>query len=115
MEIKGQNCIEARSSPHAFHSPLMEPILGMFKMMADMISFKTPTLPVISKVIGRRVLEEPHPFLVRLTKLGRYSPHFQANVDYDAIVLKVVNISGQHQFVKETAPKMNTQINPSTK
>jgi acyl transferase domain-containing protein len=40
---------------HAFHSPLMEPILGMFEMMAGMISFKASTLPVISKVSGRRV------------------------------------------------------------
>jgi epothilone polyketide synthase D len=40
---------------HAFHSPMMEPILPMFEMMAGMISFKTPTLPIVSNVTGQLV------------------------------------------------------------
>ena len=37
---------------HAFHSPLMEPMLNEFKQIAREISFSTPTIPVISNVSG---------------------------------------------------------------
>jgi len=38
---------------HAFHSPLMDPILKPFEEKASQIHFKTPRIPVISNLTGR--------------------------------------------------------------
>ncbi len=38
---------------HAFHSPLMEPILDEFEQFAAGIEFKKPGIPIVSNVTGR--------------------------------------------------------------
>ncbi|QDP80092.1 SDR family NAD(P)-dependent oxidoreductase [Nocardia otitidiscaviarum] len=40
---------------HAFHSPLMDPILSEFRRTVAGLSFSPPTLPMISTVTGERV------------------------------------------------------------
>ncbi|GFJ85375.1 hypothetical protein Phou_095550 [Phytohabitans houttuyneae] len=39
---------------HAFHSPLMEPALDELRWVADVLAYRTPGLPLVSTVTGKR-------------------------------------------------------------
>ncbi|QSB16037.1 SDR family NAD(P)-dependent oxidoreductase [Natronosporangium hydrolyticum] len=54
FEQSGRPTIRLRVS-HAFHSPLMEPMLEQFRAVAEGISYHPPRLPVISTVTGEPV------------------------------------------------------------
>lgn len=43
---------------HAFHSPLMEPILAAFAVVAQSVQFQLPTLPFISNLSGKQAGSE---------------------------------------------------------
>ncbi len=51
LSAKGVSATQLSVS-HAFHSPLMEPMLNEFRQIAREISFSTPVIPVISNVTG---------------------------------------------------------------
>jgi malonyl CoA-acyl carrier protein transacylase/SAM-dependent methyltransferase len=43
---------------HAFHSPLMEPMLADFAAIARQVTFATPQIPLVSNLTGQQVGEE---------------------------------------------------------
>ncbi|HXA52886.1 MAG TPA: type I polyketide synthase, partial [Candidatus Acidoferrum sp.] len=53
LEREGIRAIPLNVS-HAFHSPLMEPMLDEFERIASRVRFRTPQIPLISNLTGAR-------------------------------------------------------------
>ncbi|MGF1512617.1 MAG: aminotransferase class I/II-fold pyridoxal phosphate-dependent enzyme [Elainellaceae cyanobacterium] len=86
LETKGLDCRPLRVS-HAFHSPLMEPMLSAFRQVAESVRFHPPALPFFSTLTGELVtseiatpdywvrhVREPVRFLEAMTALYHQTP-----------------------------------------
>jgi malonyl CoA-acyl carrier protein transacylase len=57
LEASGMTVIKLNVS-HAFHSPLMEPILEEFRKVASEVAFSRPSLEIVSNVTGKLATAE---------------------------------------------------------
>ncbi len=75
--LDAQNIRHVRLSvSHAFHSPLMDPILDTFEAVASMVDFSQPRIPIVSNVTG--TLAEAH----QLTTASYWREHIRSEVRF---------------------------------
>ncbi len=75
FRAQGRKTSELRVS-HAFHSPLMEPMLAEFREVLEVVEFSPPSIPVISNVTGRQATPE------ELTSPGYWLYHVRRAVRF---------------------------------
>ncbi|MFN6465924.1 MAG: beta-ketoacyl synthase N-terminal-like domain-containing protein [Nostoc sp. DedVER02] len=95
LDSKGIKTKELNVS-HAFHSPLMEPMLAEFETIAKQVTYHSPAIPLISNVTGHKADES-------ITQAQYWLRHIQEPVKF-AHSLKTLDELGYQVFV-EIGPK----------
>ncbi len=81
---------------HAFHSPLMDPILNEFEEFAEGIEYKQPRIPIVSNLTGQLMTEAP---------TARYwRDHLRGAVRFAYCVQRVAESGAIHWIESGPAP-----------
>ncbi|KAB8320091.1 hybrid non-ribosomal peptide synthetase/type I polyketide synthase [Tolypothrix campylonemoides VB511288] len=81
---------------HAFHSPLMEPMLAEFRQVAATVTYAAPQIDIISNVTGKRLTAES-------INSEYWCHHLRSRVEF-AKSLQTLHAAGYNLFV-EIGPK----------
>ncbi|MFF4648230.1 type I polyketide synthase, partial [Streptomyces sp. NPDC001389] len=102
-ELSGELAAEGRrtkalSVSHAFHSPLMDPMLDAFRELVEAVPVAAPSLPVVSTVTGRRLtaaeLGDPEYWVGQVRAAVRFADAVQYLADAGASVFVEVGPGG---------------------
>lgn len=96
LESSGIRCHRLRVS-HAFHSPLMEPMLADFRAVANEVSFHPPRRPLVSNLTGGLVSAE------EVATAEYWCRHVRSPVEFKTGVGALVDLGCNH-FI-ELGPK----------
>lgn len=66
---------------HAFHSPLMEPMLDVFEQQASQIPLQSPRIPIVSNLTGKFLLPEDIPDANYWRRHSRNPVRFMAGIN----------------------------------
>ncbi|MFD0417099.1 type I polyketide synthase [Streptomyces sp. NPDC127108] len=95
-DLAGQLRAEGRKTrwlkvSHAFHSPLMAPMLDEFRQIARSLAYQDPTLPVVSNVTGRLAtadeLKDPEYWVRHVREAVRFHDGLGALTDFGVTTL----------------------------
>jgi amino acid adenylation domain-containing protein len=83
---------------HAFHSHMMDPIVGPFEEVVKSVPLSIPTIPIISTVTGEWMLDS------EATDPGYWARHLREPVQFSAAAAKLTNME-EAAVVLEAGPK----------
>jgi len=95
LEADGLACRPLHTS-HAFHSPMMEPILGPFAERFSQVELSAPSIPVVSNVTGTWLTEE------EATDPGYWARHIRGTVRFAAGVGEL--LADESRLLLEVGP-----------
>ncbi|MFE2175209.1 type I polyketide synthase, partial [Kitasatospora sp. NPDC059462] len=109
LEVAG--LLEGRRSKrlavsHAFHSPLMEPMLAAFRAVAERVTFAAPTLPIVSTLTGQLLtfeeVADPDYWVRHVRHAVRFADAVETLAAKGAAVFLEVGPGGLTPMVQET-------------
>ncbi|MYR56500.1 acyltransferase domain-containing protein, partial [Streptomyces sp. SID625] len=91
---------------HAFHSPLMEPVLDDFRAVAESLTYNQPRIPFVSTVTGESVTEE-------LTTAAYWTEHIRKPVRLTDALAQLAR-TGTSVFLEIGPDAVLTALGPAT-